>query len=213
MMAKQPVAGLVKTRLSAVFGSELTAEFYRCLMLDTLALMARVRDTDLGVAFTPDEAEGYFRSLAPGLDLCRQRGSDLGAKLLNVFEDYALRGYRQIVIIGSDSPTLPARYLQRAFDSLEANDVVLGPCTDGGYYLIGARAPHPELFVEMQMSTPAVFSETVLRARGAKLKLAVLPEWYDVDLESDVLRLRAEVERNRDDTAQTAWFFSRLDAS
>lgn len=209
VVAKQPVPGSVKTRLGDLFSAEVKAEFYRCLILDTLALMERVPDAVRGVVYTPEEAAGYFRTLAPGLELQPQRGADLGARLGNAFADFLGRGYTRIVIMDSDSPTLPAAYLERAFALLEESDVVLGPCEDGGYYLVGAKAAHPELFLGMKMSTPTVFAETAARAEAARLKLAVLPAWYDVDFVDDVQRLRADLYNDGREASHTAEFLRR----
>ncbi len=208
VIAKQPVAGRVKTRLGALFSPETKAEFYLCLMLDTFALAERVPDVDRVVLFAPEHAETYFRRLAPGFQLHPQRGADLGARLLHAFEDYFDKGYTHVVILDSDSPTLPESYLANAFTLLEENDVVLGPCDDGGYYLVGAKAPHPELFA-IQMSTPRVFAETAARAQAAGLKLGALHGWYDIDYAPDVHRLESEVRRDGSLNRHTAGFFLR----
>jgi rSAM/selenodomain-associated transferase 1 len=209
VIAKAPVAGSVKTRLGALFSQELTAEFYVCLMRDTLALAERVSGVDRCVLFAPDDAEVYFRSLAPSFQLHPQRGADLNSRLLHAFEDYLGKGYTHVVIMDSDSPTLPARYLERAFGLLEEHDVVLGPCEDGGYYLIGAKAAHPELFLGLQMSTPRVFAETAARAESAGLQLGRLPLWYDVDFAADVRRLRSELCSDGRAAVHTAEFLRR----
>jgi uncharacterized protein len=213
IIAKQPVADSVKTRLGALFSPETKVEFYLCLMQDTLALADRVPEVDRVLLFAPDGAEAYFRKLAPGFRLHPQRGANLSARLLHAFEDYVHQGYTRIVVVDSDSPTLPAAYLERAFALLEESDVVLGPCDDGGYYLVGAKAAHPELFVGIEMSTPRVFAETSARAEAAGLKLAVLPAWYDVDLAADVQRLRDELARDGHLNRHTVKFFSRHEVS
>ena len=84
--------------------------------------------------------------------------------------------------IGSDAPTLPREHLRAARDALASHDVVLGPSTDGGYWLVGARRPAPELFDGMTYGHDRVLTETLARARGC----ALLPFWYDVDRPSDL---------------------------
>ena len=97
-----------------------------------------------------------------------------------------------LVLIGSDSPSIPASYLTDAFEQLESCDCVIGPASDGGYYLIGlsANAVSARLFENIDWSTSSVFLQTIERIEAAGLRHAVLPIWYDVDLE-DSLRLLA----------------------
>lgn len=96
------------------------------------------------------------------------------------------------LLVGTDTPTLPTAYLQRACDALQrgAADVVLGPSEDGGYYLIGLRRPVPELFTGMPWSSSTVAAETLARIRRLGLRLALLPGWFDVDRGEDLARLR-----------------------
>jgi uncharacterized protein len=209
VIAKQPIAGQVKTRLGALFTPELSVEFYLCLIRDTLALAEHVSDVERVVLFAPKGAEGYFRVLAPGFRLHPQRGPSLSARLLHGIEDHLALGFERVVVVDSDSPTLPAAYLEQAFALLDEHDVVLGPCEDGGYYLVGAKAAHPELFLGVQMSTPRVFADTAARAASAGLTLGVLPTWYDVDRAEDVHRLRAELFSDGRETRCTAEFLRR----
>jgi len=98
------------------------------------------------------------------------------------------------VVIDSDSPTLPAEYLGMAFAALDGvADVVLGPCDDGGYYLIGLKRPQPRLLREVQMSTPFVVRDTLALASELGLRVALLPQWYDVDTVAELNRLRVEL--------------------
>jgi hypothetical protein len=93
----------------------------------------------------------------------------------------------------SDSPTLPAANLQTAFTALDEVDVVLGPCDDGGYYLIGLKQPAPRLLREVQMSTPRVVADTLALASEEGLRVKLLPTWYDIDDVSTLNRLMAEL--------------------
>jgi glycosyltransferase A (GT-A) superfamily protein (DUF2064 family) len=94
----------------------------------------------------------------------------------------------------SDSPTLPVAYVSEAFSRLqEGADVVLGPCDDGGYYLIGLKQPQPRLLREVQMSTPTVLRDTLAIAEELGLRVVLLPTWYDVDTAAELQRLRQEL--------------------
>jgi len=110
-----------------------------------------------------------------------QSSGDLGSRMSKVFKDLFAWGYESAVIIGADSPTLPLSHLRAAFAALERNPVVLGPSLDGGYYLIGLRAPQPELFKGIAWSTNQVLSQTIERVNQLGLQVQCLEPWYDVD--------------------------------
>ena len=169
---------------------------YRCFRLDTFDLARRLRGVAVVVAYSPPGTEKTFRALAPTtFELMPQRGNDLGERLNSAFERLFSLGHERVVTIGADSPTLPLDYGVRAFELLakEENDLVLGPSADGGYYLIGMKAFHSELFQGVAMGTERVFSQTLERARQANLRVSLLPPWYDVDTQDDMERLRAEL--------------------
>ena len=194
VVARKPVAGESKTRLSPPLNPEQAVELYRCFLLDTFDLMRRVDHVQPVIAYTPDDAAAYFSSIAPaGFDLVPQGGRDLGQRLQNVLSDALGRGYQQVVVMNSDSPTLPTSYLTQAFAALDdrALDVVLGPSDDGGYYLIGLKRPCQALF-DVAMSTCTVLADTLARARQQGLRVACTPSWYDVDTQADLARLMAE---------------------
>jgi rSAM/selenodomain-associated transferase 1 len=196
VVAKEPQAGKTKTRLSPPLSGQQAAELYRCFLLDTLELMLRVDIARPFLAYTPDEAEPFFRGFAPaGFEFTPQVGADLGERLDNVLSCRLQDGYDQAVVIDSDSPTLPAVLLGQAFRELDAPDVdvVLGPCEDGGYYLIGVKAPRPALFQGIAWSTSTVTAETLHRAEEKGLRVVCLPEWYDVDLYEDLRRVAKEL--------------------
>jgi len=196
VMAKEPHPGQTKTRLCPPLSGQEAAELYRSLLLDTLELMQRVACTQPIIAYSPYEAEPFFRRFAPpGFEFIPQVGGDLGTLLDNVLTHYLQKGYRQVAVVDSDSPTLPDMYLERAFRELDAPDVdvVLGPADDGGYYLIGLKAPCPALFHGIAMSTSTVTEETLERAQGQSLRVSCLPCWYDVDTCDDLDRLIEEL--------------------
>ncbi|MBI1733551.1 MAG: TIGR04282 family arsenosugar biosynthesis glycosyltransferase [Candidatus Rokubacteria bacterium] len=196
-MAKAPTPGRVKTRLSPPLIPREAAALYRCLLLDTVACATSVRDVTTVVAYTPVARRATFEALCPGVALMPQRRGDLGTRLAGVFARLFARGFRAVVTIGSDTPTLPVRYLGDAVGMLlgRAADVVLGPARDGGYYLVGLRSPAPHLFTGMPWSTRAVCAITLARARHAGLSVASLPPWDDVDTIDDLRRLASSLAR------------------
>jgi rSAM/selenodomain-associated transferase 1 len=194
VVAKQPAPGRTKTRLSPPLRPEQASVLYECFLKDTLDLIRQVEQVQPVVAFLPAGAEGYFQQLASDFDLIQQAGSNLGARLDNAISSYLSRGYQRVVIMNSDSPTLPANHLTQAFESLEAGaDLVLGPCDDGGYYLIGAKQPIPRLLHEVQMSTATVAADTIALAVEENLNVHLLQPWYDVDDATSLMRLAEEV--------------------
>ena len=192
-MAKVPVAGEVKTRLCPPLTPQQAAALARCFLQDRVEQLAALAGTDALVAFTPPEREAELAALLPdGVRRVAQSGADLGARLDRLLTDLLAEGYAGAAAVDADSPTLPLVYLRAACRHLRQGtaDVVVGPCDDGGYYLIGVRAPAPALFRAMPWSTPAVLDETLARARRLGLRLALLPAWFDVDRGEDLERLR-----------------------
>jgi len=194
VVAKRPAAGQTKTRLCPPLTGAAAAALYTCFLRDTLDLMRQVPDVGRGIAYLPEAALDYFAILAPDMQLSLQQGVDLGQRLDHLLSAALEAGASQAVVMDSDSPTLPADYLMQAFAALSGpNDVVLGPCEDGGYYLIGLKRPQPRLLRDVQMSTPYVVRDTLALAEQLGLQVALLPTWYDVDTVAELDRLRAEL--------------------
>lgn len=194
VMAKQPKAGHVKTRLCPPLTPETAARLYECFLSDVLDLVASVPGVDPVVAFSPPEAHGEFVRLTSGrFQLLRQAGADLGARLENMFRVLFRQGYQRVAAVSTDSPDLPMQYLADAFARLEEAPVVLGPCPDGGYYLIGLSRLIPELFRNMPWSTEQLLRETEARAQRLGANVMRLPEWHDVDTTADLDRLMRDL--------------------
>jgi rSAM/selenodomain-associated transferase 1 len=187
VFARNPVPGTVKTRLQARYTPQQAADIYRALVLDTLEY-AREASADRHIlAYTPRDAEEEFRRLAgPDWDLHPQVEADLGGRMLEATRLGFGRGADRLVIIGSDAPSLPVDFIDRAFDLLGERDVVLGPTVDGGYGLIGLSRPLETVFHDIKWSSERVFPQTVERLEDAGLSLGVLPPWYDVDTPADL---------------------------
>lgn len=193
-VAKRPAPGRTKTRLTPPLTPEQASALYECLLLDTLDLMRSVPDVQPAIAFLPAEERAYFAALAPDFDLVIQQGDSLGERLDHALTCALDAGFQRAVIMNSDGPTLPLACLTGAFDALaNGADVVLGPADDGGYYLIGLRRPAPRLLREVRMSTPDVLADTLAIAAQERLRVELLPVWYDVDDAASFERLRAEL--------------------
>ena len=210
VVAKEPVPGETKTRLSPPFAPKSAAEFYRCLLLDTLALMARLEGADRTVAYTPGRALDYFAGIVPnGFRLVAQQGADLGQRLTHALGQHFELGYRRVAIMNSDGPTLPLACLEEAFSALYREDITLGPGHDGGYYLIGMKRLHPELFQGIAWSTEQVVPQTLDICHHLGLSVHLLPEWYDVDVAADLERLQCDLQQDPSLAPHTRAFLER----
>ena len=202
VVAKRPTPGQTKTRLTPPLTPEQAAQLYESFLRDTLDLIRRAPGVRPILAYLPEDEEDYFHALAPDFELLPQTGGDLGARLDNALSYCLNDGFQQAVIMDSDSPTLPAEYLAQAFTALDTADTVLGPCDDGGYYLIGLKRPTPRLLREVKMSTPTVTRDTLALAAQEKLSVAQLPLWYDVDTVAELERLHTELRTLSGDRAR-----------
>ncbi len=181
---KAPRPGAVKTRLAEALGPDAACAAYRRLVEALLANLAPLPRAEL--CFAPVEAAAEIKPwLRPGWLAVPQVGGDLGERLHAAFAEHFDTDALHVVIIGSDCPDVTAQDIEEAWLALEAHDVVLGPALDGGYWLIGLRAPQPALFTGIPWSTDRVFGETMCRARETGLRVALLRELSDVDTAAD----------------------------
>lgn len=201
IFAKAPVPGKVKTRLVPPLNYAQAAELQKCFLQDTLDLAGKAKDCDLIIAYTPPSRFDSLKALITSSEFkfVPQLGSNLGEKMHNAFQDVFKLGSRRAVIIGTDLPTLPPYYLNKAFDLLGKCDVVIGPNVDGGYYLIGMRGNRRKgalrrVFSGVSWSTEDVLPQTLERINKAGLKLGCLDVWYDVDTPSSLRFLKSHVE-------------------
>ena len=213
VMAKVPGAVPVKSRLHGALTAERATALYRCFLLDRLDALGRVPGIAPVVAFAPAHAAAAMAALAPaGFDLVPQHDGDLGERLTALLDGLLAAGHAGAIAMDSDSPTLPMDYVARAAETLAAGaaDVVLGPCDDGGYYLVGVRVPRPALFDGIPWSTGAVLATTLERARTLGARVEVLPAWFDVDTEGDLRRLHTEMRASAGVPTRTFAFVDAL---
>lgn len=186
IFAKNPVPGQVKTRLCPPLSPEECAALYRCMLIDTVS---RVRSLKADTIIFYDGEAGFFQQQFPALQLIRQEGSSLGERLSHAFATVHALGYGPTVVIGTDAPDLPVSFIAQAFEQLRQDrDLVFGPAEDGGYYLVGLKAPCRCVFEDIPWSTSEVLEKSLDRAEEAALSLGLLPGWYDVDNIDDLYR-------------------------
>jgi rSAM/selenodomain-associated transferase 1 len=194
LFAKDPVEGQVKTRLSSLLDAPTVLSLYRHFLRDSIEKICAVAEVDrfIGIASTPKTH--YFDDVSRShpVRLFGQKGGNLGERMRQAFEDRFQEGYERVVIIGSDSPTLPTAYIEQALQS--EKDFVIGPSTDGGYYLVGMKKKVTDIFAGVPWGTDRVLSETLNVLKDQRAEAELLPVWYDVDLPEDLRFLKTHLE-------------------
>ena len=213
LFAKFWEPGRVKTRLAATLGDELACELYQIFLFHLLQTVVSVTDQTT-VVFSPANQQADFRAaIAPDWSLEPQSDGDLGDRMRNFFSkrlpsgdsahggdssgddsgDDSVKHATKVIAIGADCPQLPVSEIQTAFDLLDHNDVVIGPSTDGGYYLIGMRGSLAEVFDGIDWSTPSVLPQTIDRLNQHNKSHALLAARTDVDDEQDLQEMLTEL--------------------
>ncbi|MCB0614214.1 MAG: TIGR04282 family arsenosugar biosynthesis glycosyltransferase [Phaeodactylibacter sp.] len=182
LFIRNPEKGKVKTRLAQGVGDEQALRIYEALLEHTrrqaLAVEAR------RLLFYSESINRNDEWREPDFEKYLQEGEGLGERMSHSFE-IALRQARAALIVGSDIAQLSARIMEDAFRQLQTHDFVIGPAVDGGYYLLGMKAPTPTLFEGIEWSTPTVFVETVAIIEGMGKTYALAPELSDIDYAED----------------------------
>jgi rSAM/selenodomain-associated transferase 1 len=207
LMTKAPRPGTVKTRLVPPLTNEEAAQLNRCFLHDTAAVISVCCSglTALksgppmayGIAvYTPVGAESDYGEILPvDFSLLPQRGENFGQRLYFAAEDLFKSGFKAVCLIDSDSPTVSPENFASAIKllSLPGDRIVLGPCDDGGYYLIGLKRLHREVFERIDWSTERVFEQTRQRAIQNGVRVDELPLGFDVDDRATLHRLCDEL--------------------
>jgi rSAM/selenodomain-associated transferase 1 len=184
-----PVVGKVKMRLADEIGENEACKAYKFMLHETIQRFSRLREIDL-YGFYEGEIMSLNLRTSSGdppilplekLSLYSQKGVKLGERMYNAIKWLFHKGYEKVSLVGADSPDLPLSYVSKAFEKLDAYDVVIGPSEDGGYYLIGMNKPHEVVFEGIQWGHETVLKDTICRAKAADISYFLLSEWYDID--------------------------------
>jgi rSAM/selenodomain-associated transferase 1 len=192
IMMKAPRQGCVKTRLATVYSAEQILTLYRALVEDTIDL-ARVMGVRTVAICPADDGPALSMWLPRDVAVLAQRGEGLGAGLRSTFELLCAPSLRRVIAFNADSPHLPASALESAFAALATDDLVVGPCDDGGYYLVGAKRPHPGLFETNALGRDSACATLLAEAARQGLRLRLGAQHYDIDLPDDVMKLAREL--------------------
>jgi uncharacterized protein len=203
IMMKAPRAGWVKTRLATAYAPERIVTLYRALVEDTIDLAREMRVHIVAVCPSGDEMD-VARWLPHDVDVLSQRGAGLAAGLRFAFEQLCGDTGRRVIAFNADTPHLPIGTLEAAFAALAVDDLVVGPCDDGGYYLVGAKRSYPELFDAAAMGRESACATLLAAAARQSLRVALSVEHYDIDLPHDLTRLAAELAREPGRASRTA---------
>lgn len=213
IMAKAPRPGTVKTRLADSLPAPAVTELYRCLLEDTISLARSLDDVDVAIMCPATDVVDLEQFAGNGARIVAQKGEGLAAGLSSVFTHFTATGYQRVIAFNSDSPHLPPTILKKAFDALSSHDVVVGPTHDGGYYLVGASASHPELFKGDRMGTSNALESLLARARALRLSVHLSDIFYDIDVAADLTRLAAELRFAPARAPRTAAWLRRWETS
>lgn len=199
IMCKAPIPGVTKTRLANVVGAQQAASLSACFLRDVAAAIDRVPPalsvSGYGV-YAPAGAEEALRNILPAsFGLLLQADAEFGKVLHGAMAELMAMGHDCAILVNGDSPTLPERLLTEAVLELRkpGDRMVLGPASDGGYYLIGLKRPHRALFERIPWGTKDVARLTIERSLEISLEHVLLPEWYDIDDAETLGWLRDEI--------------------
>jgi len=188
IFAKLPRAGDAKTRLGEVIGMQEAAEIYRHFAEHAFTLGKQLleKESKVYVFYDPAASADEMRTwVGPLFHLIPQEGTTLGDRMHHAFEVTFAEGSERTVIIGTDVPELDLLTLEQAFNALSHQDAVIGPSSDGGYYLFGMNAPTKELFDGVAWSSEKVYHETIQRLRRLNLSFAQFDKLADIDTITD----------------------------
>ncbi|MBP8310943.1 MAG: TIGR04282 family arsenosugar biosynthesis glycosyltransferase [Burkholderiaceae bacterium] len=192
VFARSPRLGQVKSRLAATLGAPAALQAYRELLEHALAAAAGCPDVERWLCLTGDDPDGEAAALALrfGLRVVEQSGADLGERMARALRA-GLAGHSRVVLIGCDCPPIDAAVLRAALQALASHDMVFGPTEDGGYALIGTRAPCDGVFASIDWGSARVMAQTRERLRAVGLSAFEMPTLWDVDEALDWARFKA----------------------
>jgi hypothetical protein len=214
LFIKYPEKGRVKTRLSAGLGDETTQNLYKCFVSDLIEGLERKRYTFKIAFYPPGSEEKIISWLGPEHSYTTQMGKDLGERMENAFKEAFSEGFTEVLVIGTDIPDLTPSLIDKAFKALENSDAVIGPCFDGGYYLIGFTDKNflSDIFKDIKWSTKEVFWETMEVFSKSGYRVQVLPKLRDIDRLEDLWAFYHDsMKRKRNDSKTLTYLASLID--
>jgi len=189
IFARYTIEGKVKTRLAATLGSHYAKEFYKIITHSTITEVKRIRKSYKYVFYSDNKGKRQIKKwLGRRFFYAPQEGGTLGEKMSNAFLKLFSHGARKAIIVGTDIPDLTNKIIEEAISRLDSYDIVIGPAKDGGYYLLGMKKLHSNLFEGIEFSTPSVLQQTINMIEKLNLRYFLLPELHDIDTEEELIR-------------------------
>ncbi|QCE40731.1 TIGR04282 family arsenosugar biosynthesis glycosyltransferase [Psychroserpens sp. NJDZ02] len=179
---RNPELGKVKTRLAKTIGETSALAIYIKLLEHTESVLRNI-DSDKAVYYSVKIRENDLWD-SNIYQKHQQFGDDLGIRMQNAFKAGFDAGYNKIVIVGSDLHDLQPKHITQAFEALDTNDVTIGPAEDGGYYLLGMKTLHKDVFKNKNWGTETVFDDTIKNLKNESVFL--LEQLNDVDTYEDI---------------------------
>ena len=204
VFAKYWEAGKVKTRLAEGTSDQFAAELYQAFILTTLERVSGIATSQMLCVTPADKLTEFALVATPNWTIATQAEGDLGVRMQSFFQQAIEHQFDKTILIGTDSPTLPASIITQAYNALDNVECVIGPANDGGYYLIGCQHQVPPVFESIDWSTSQVLTQTISALDKAEVSYELLPPWFDVDTIDDLKNLKDSF----DDSSQ--WLVERL---
>lgn len=193
IMAKFPFGEDVKTRLAKAIGTRSAQGVYARLLYEILINLSnhRSQNTTLNLYLASESGKSYFNAAFPEMKIQTQSRGDIGERMHKAFQNVFSIGAEKVVLIGTDIPGLKWSILEKAFESLEQNKIVLGPTKDSGYYLVGMQSPGIDIFQNVMWSTKFVLKNTFRNIEELGFQVDLLPERHDIDTIEDLEQWQA----------------------
>lgn len=184
-----PKPGVTKTRLLPILSGAQCAALHTAFLQDLAAVYRQV-EADLFVTYAADPDWALLKQVFPGaVDFFPQEGGDLGEKMFRAICYVLQKGYGAVILTGADLPLMTASHPESGFDALTGADIAIGPTSDGGYYLVGMKAPHRAVFEKQRYGGSNVLDQTVSAAKNAGLTVGFAQCCDDVDTPEDLRNL------------------------
>lgn len=209
IMTRVPIPNKTKTRLMDIYTGVECCKLHRCFLKDIFKVCSKINHgLDIFLSFTPENAYNLMEELVPSfITSFPQQGRDLGEKMYNSINYLFNMNYEKVILIGSDIPEIKEENIKIALKNLDNSDVCLGATYDGGYYLIGMKKAHPELFnSKLSWGKKTVFENTVELAEHSGLKISYTFKCRDIDTKEDIREFLYSV-NNEDFPVNSYYYF------
>ncbi|MBB6445599.1 TIGR04282 family arsenosugar biosynthesis glycosyltransferase [Bacillus benzoevorans] len=203
LMTRIPIAGKTKTRLMDLLTGDECAGLHMAFLKDLMTTFTELKGIDLFMTYTPKDSLSILEHVIPeSIESFPQKGEDLGERMFNAINEVLQKGYKKVVLIGSDIPDLSASDIQTSFWLLDKHDIVLGPTYDGGYYLVGMKTAHERIFhIPKKWGGKSVLEATFDIGNEQNLTVGLGAKYRDIDTKEDLFAFAGKHENTK--TSQT----------